>query len=92
MGAKLLAPVEGGWPSATNWGPFGPPFGSRRVPIRYPQNFMKIVLDLAEILRISKLDLCGRGGKKKEKGRSEGILLGNGLMKKVGQRILTKKT
>ena len=48
-GAKLLAPAEGWWPSATNWGPFGPPFGSRRVPIRYPQNFMKIGLDLAEI-------------------------------------------
>ena len=51
MGAKLLAPAEGWWPSATNWGPFGPPFGGRRVPIRYPQNFMKIGLDLAEIYR-----------------------------------------
>ena len=27
MGAKLLAPAEGWWPSATNWGPFGPPNG-----------------------------------------------------------------
>ena len=50
-GAKLLAPAEGWWPLATNWGPFGPQFGSRRVPIRYPQNFMKIGLDLAEIYR-----------------------------------------
>ena len=30
-GAKLLAPAEGWWPSATNWRPFGPPFGSRVV-------------------------------------------------------------
>ena len=56
-GAKLLAPAEGWWPSATNWRPFGPPFGSRRVPIRYPQNFMKIVLDLAEIYRFSNVYL-----------------------------------
>ena len=24
MGAKLLAPAEGWWPFATNWGPFEP--------------------------------------------------------------------
>ena len=51
-GAKLLAPAEGWWPSANKWRPFGPPFGSRRVPIGYPQNFIKIGLDLAEIFRI----------------------------------------
>ena len=44
MGAKLLAPVEGWWPSATKW-----------VPIGYPQNFVKIQLNLAEILRTSNL-------------------------------------
>ena len=51
---KFLAPAEGWWPSATNLGPFGPPFGSQRVPIRYPQNFVKTGLDLAEIYRILK--------------------------------------
>ena len=70
MGAKQLAPAEGWWPLATNWGPFRPPFGSRRFPIRYPQNFMKIGLDLAEILRISKLDWRD-GGEEGKKGRRE---------------------
>ena len=44
---------------------------------------MKIRLDLAEILRISKLDWRdggGKNGRKGVKGRSEGILLCNGLM------------
>ena len=42
---------------------------------------MKIGLDLAEILRISKLDWCdGEGKKEKEKGRRGGILLCNGLI------------
>ena len=36
----------------------------------YPGNFVKIPLDLAEILRISKLDWHGGGGKQKEKGRN----------------------
>ena len=35
----------------------------------FPQNFVKIGLDLAEILRISKLDWHDGGGK--EKGRGE---------------------
>ena len=52
---KILR-VSDGDPSATKWGPFGPPLGSQRVPIGYPQNFVKIRLDLAKILRISKLD------------------------------------
>ena len=49
----------------------------------FPENFVKILLDLAEILRISKLDCHDGGGKKGRegvKGRSEGILLCNGLM------------
>ena len=43
---------------------------------------MKIRLDLAEILRISKLDWRDGGGegKKEKKGRRGGILLCNGLM------------
>ena len=42
---------------------------------------MKIRFDLAEILRIKKLDWSDGGGKKEEKGRrSEAILLCNGLM------------
>ena len=41
---------------------------------------MKIRLDLAEILRISKLDLRDGGGEGKEKGRRGGILLCNGLI------------
>ena len=40
---------------------------------------MKIGLDLAEIIRISKLDWRDGEGKK-EKGRRAGILLCNGLM------------
>ena len=36
----------------------------------YPKNFVKIRLDLAEILRISKLDW--RGGGEGEKGREGG--------------------
>ena len=42
---------------------------------------MKIGLDLAEILRISKLDWRDGGGEEGEKGRG-GILLCNGLMHK----------
>ena len=45
----------------------------------FPQNFVKICLDLAEILRISKLNWRDGGGKK-EKGRRGGILLCNGLI------------
>ena len=53
-------------------------FNHCRIPTgSFPQNLAKIRLDLAEILRISKLDWRGGGGKK---GR-EGILLCNGLMK-----------
>ena len=40
-------------------------FIHRRIPTgSFPQNFVKIWLDLAEIIRISKLDLHDRGGKK----------------------------
>ena len=46
----------------------------------FTQNFVKIGHDLAEILRISKLDWHD-GRRKKEKGR-RGILLCNGLMYK----------
>ena len=49
----------------------------------FPPNFVKIGLDLAEILRISKLDWHdggGEGKKEKEKGRRGGILLCNGLI------------
>ena len=46
----------------------------------YPENFVKIRLDLTEILRISKLDWRAGGGEGKEKGRRGGILLCNGLM------------
>ena len=49
----------------------------------YPENFMKIPLDLAEILRIRKLDWRdggGEGKKEKEKGRRGGILLCNGVI------------
>ena len=35
----------------------------------YPENFVKIQLDLAEILRVSKLDWCDGEGEGKEKGR-----------------------
>ena len=43
----------------------------------YPENFMKVRLDLAEILRIRKLDWHARG----EKGRrSGGSILCNGLI------------
>ena len=44
-------------------------FNHRRIPKgSFPHNFVKIQLDLAEILRISKLDWRDGGGKK-EKGR-----------------------
>ena len=33
------------------------------------ENFVKIRLDLADILRISKLDWCDRGGKKGREGK-----------------------
>ena len=59
-------------------------FNHRRIPKgSFPQNFVKIGLDLAEILRISKLDWRDGGGEgEKEKGRRRrgGILLCNGLM------------
>ena len=43
-------------------------FNHHRIPKgSFPQNFVKIGLDLAEILRISKLDW--RDGKEGEKGR-----------------------
>ena len=59
-------------------------FNHRRIPTEsFPQNVVKIQLDLAEILRISKLDWNDGGGKKEEKGRSEGILLCNGLIPSV---------
>ena len=50
----------------------------------YPENFVKIPLDLAEILRIIKLDWHDRGGGEEEgeKGRRRGgILLCNVLVK-----------
>ena len=47
----------------------------------FPENFVTIRLDLAEILRISKLDWRDEGGKKgRRKRRRGGILLCNGLM------------
>ena len=63
-------------------------FNLRRIPKgSFPQNFVKIGLDLAEILRISKLDWRDGGeGEKKgsreggEQGRRGGILLCNGLI------------
>ena len=33
MGAKLIAPAEGWWPSATKWEPFGPPNGGPLGPL-----------------------------------------------------------
>ena len=46
-------------------------FNHRRIPKgSFTQNFVKIGLDLAEILRISKLDWHGGGGE--GKGRREG--------------------
>ena len=54
-------------------------FNHRRIPKgSFAQNFVKIGLDLAEILRISKLDW--RDGEGEEKGRRGGILLCNGLI------------
>ena len=48
-------------------------FNHRRIPKgSFPQNFVKIRLDLAEILRISKLDWRDRGGEEGEKGRRRG--------------------
>ena len=59
-------------------------FNHHRIPKgSFPQNFVKIGLDLAEILRISKLDWRDRGGEEEEgeKGRRRGgILLFNGLI------------
>ena len=56
-------------------------FNHRRIPRgSFPQNFVKIGLDLAEILRISKLDRHDGGGEEGEKKGRGGILLCNGLM------------
>ena len=60
-------------------------FNHRRIPKgSFPQNFVKIRLDLAEILRINKLDWHDGGeeeGEKKEgRRRRGGILLCNGLI------------
>ena len=49
-------------------------FNYRIIPkVSFPQNFVKIGLDLAEILRISKLDWGEGGGKKgrREEGGEE---------------------
>ena len=46
----------------------------------FPENFVKIQLDLAKILRISKLDWRDGGGKEKGRRRRVGILLCNGLI------------
>ena len=50
---------------------FGHQMGA--FPIGYPQNFVKIGLDLAEILRISKLDWCDGGGEGKKEGRNPAL-------------------
>ena len=61
-------------------------FNHRRIPKgSFAQNFVKIGLDLAEILRISKLDWRDGGGKegRREGGKGRrrgGILLCNGLI------------
>ena len=57
-------------------------FNHRNIPTgSFPQNIVKIQLDLAEILRISKLDWRDGGGKKgRRRRRRGGILLCNGLM------------
>ena len=48
-------------------------FNHRRIPKgSFPQNFVKIGLDLAEILRISKLDWHDGGGEGKKGRREEG--------------------
>ena len=48
-------------------------FNNPRIPKgSFPPNFVKIGLDLAEILRISKLDWRDGGGKEKEGRRREG--------------------
>ena len=60
-------------------------FNHHRIPKgSFPQNFVKIRLDLAEILRISKLDWRDRGG---EEGRRRGELGGNwlGELDKLGE-------
>ena len=46
----------------------------------FPENFVKIGLDLADILRISKLDWRDRGEEVKKGRRRGGILLCNGLI------------
>ena len=56
-----------------------------------PENFVKIRLDLAEILRISKLDWRDGGGEEGEKGRRRGgILLCNGLISGHPQEVTLK--
>ena len=48
-------------------------FNHRRIPKgSFTQNFVKIRLDLAEILRISKLDWRDGGGEGEKKGRRRG--------------------
>ena len=56
-------------------------FNHRKIPKgRFPQNFVKIGLDLAEILRFSKLDWRDGEGERKGRRRRGGILLCNGLI------------
>ena len=64
-------------------------FNHRRIPTgSFSQNFVNIRLDLAEILRTSKLDWRDEGGKEKGRGEEEGkgrrrrggILLCNSLI------------
>ena len=60
-------------------------FNHHRIPRgSFPQNFVKIRLDLAEILRIGKLDWCDGGKGREGKGRRRGgILLCNGLINSI---------
>ena len=60
-------------------------FNHGRIPTGiFPQNFLKIRLDLAEILRIRKLDWCdGEEGR-----RRGGILICNGLISEIKKNNL----
>ena len=67
-------------------------FNHLRIPKgSFSQNFVKIGLDLAEILRISKLDWRDRGGEGEEKGRRRrgGFLLCNGLILEDFVKVLS---